>query len=186
MRSGLVQPKDSITSRGNGGFLRLSTLDTLLGHYNFCNPETAAKILFDRAANDGASIPVFLCGITRRTHDVRLENLQRLAMIIDHRVSLFQSFLLACIAFFSFCGMVLRIERLISCPEDRRVCSLMNTWEGLSTALVRSLELSRDPDQEVLDDPLYDEWHLRDMTEKIGLTFLEQLGTSLPRCSSRP
>ena len=63
-------------------------------------------------------------------------------------------------------------ERLTAAPPES--LPLINNWKAY-TALVRSLELSRDPDQRVLDDPVYDEWHLRDMTEKIGLTFLEQL-----------
>jgi len=40
---------------------------------------------------------------------------------------------------------------------------------------VRSLELSLDPDQETLDDPDWDEYHLRDMTEKLCLMFISQL-----------
>ncbi|KAH8890954.1 hypothetical protein GQ53DRAFT_824179 [Thozetella sp. PMI_491] len=134
-----VQPKTQYITQETEDSLKLGTLETLLGHYNFAIRETAAKILCDRAANDGTSIQVLLLGITRTDPEERLRNLQCLAMIIDHQS-----------------------------------LHLINNWKSY-TAIVRSLELSRDPDQEVLDDPVYDEWHLRDMSEKIGLTFLEQL-----------
>lgn len=43
------------------------------------------------------------------------------------------------------------------------------------TALVRSLELSLDNEQEKLDDENWDEYPMRDMTEKLCLMFLTQL-----------
>ena len=80
-----VQPKTQYITQDTEDSLRLGTLDTLLGHYNFAIRETAVKILCDRAANDGASIQFLLYGITRPDHDIRLEHLQCLAMIIDNR-----------------------------------------------------------------------------------------------------
>ncbi len=86
-----VQPKTQYITQDTEDSLRLGTLDTLLGHYNFAIRETAVKILCDRAANDGASIQFLLYGITRPDHDTRLEHLQCLAMIIDHRKSFLSS-----------------------------------------------------------------------------------------------
>ncbi len=51
---------------------------------------------------------------------------------------------------------------------------LLHTWKGYS-ALVRSLELSLDPDQEVLNDLSWDEFPMRDISEKLCLMFISQL-----------
>ena len=50
----------------------------------------------------------------------------------------------------------------------------LHNWKAYS-ALVRSLELSLDPEQETLDNEDWDEYPLRDMTEKLCLMFLSQL-----------
>lgn len=50
----------------------------------------------------------------------------------------------------------------------------LHTWKAYA-ALVRCLELSLDPDQQVLDDEDWDEYPLRDMTEKLCLMFISQL-----------
>lgn len=52
----------------------------------------------------------------------------------------------------------------------------LHTWKAYA-ALVRSLELSIDKDQEVLNDEHWDEYPLRDMTEKLCLMFISQLIT---------
>lgn len=65
--------------------LKLGTLDTLLAHYNFAIRETSAKIVCDRAVNDGSTIDVLLWGITRPDYDERMQNLRCLAIITDHR-----------------------------------------------------------------------------------------------------
>lgn len=50
----------------------------------------------------------------------------------------------------------------------------LHRWKAYA-ALVRCLELSLDPDQEVLDDEDWDEYALRDMAEKLCLMFISQL-----------
>lgn len=50
----------------------------------------------------------------------------------------------------------------------------LNTWKAYA-ALVRSLELCIDPDQEVLNPDDWDEYPLRDMSEKLCLMFVSQL-----------
>lgn len=50
----------------------------------------------------------------------------------------------------------------------------LHIWKAYS-AMVRSLELSLDPEQETLDSEDWDEFPLRDMAEKTCLMFLSQL-----------
>jgi hypothetical protein len=50
----------------------------------------------------------------------------------------------------------------------------LHEWKAYA-ALVRCLELSLDPEQEVLDDEDWDEYPLRDMAEKLCLMFISQL-----------
>ncbi|KAK3341554.1 hypothetical protein B0T25DRAFT_522845 [Lasiosphaeria hispida] len=134
-----VQPKTQYITQDTEDSLKQGTLDTLLGHYNYAIRETAAKIVCDRAVNDGTTIELLLWGITRNDYDERMKNLRALAVITD--------------------------------PQS---LPLLHTWKAYA-ALVRSLELSIDPEQEVLDDEHWDEYPMRDMTEKLGLMFISQL-----------
>lgn len=63
--------------------LRLNTLESLLGHYNYAIRETAAKIVCDRALNDPATVDFLLWGITRPDYDERFRSLRTLALITD-------------------------------------------------------------------------------------------------------
>ncbi|KAL2161500.1 hypothetical protein VTH06DRAFT_8062 [Thermothelomyces fergusii] len=134
-----AQPKTQYITQETEDALKLSTLDTLLGHYNQSIRETAAKIVCDRAVNDRETVDRLLWGITREDYDERMRNLRALAIITDPQ----------------------SLERL-------------HRWKAYA-ALVRCLELSLDPEQEVLDDPDWDEYPLRDMTEKLCLMFISQL-----------
>ncbi|KAM7208043.1 hypothetical protein V8F20_001589 [Naviculisporaceae sp. PSN 640] len=134
-----VLPKTQYITQDTEDSLQLNTLDTLLGHYNPLIRETAAKIICDRAANDGVSIELLLVGITNPDYEERIKNLHALALIID-----FNS-----------------LKKL-------------HCWKAY-TALVRSLELSLDPNQPPLDDEDWDEYQLRDMSEKLCLMFIGQL-----------
>src|ERR1700761_2296361 len=60
-----VQPKTQYITQETEDSLKLETLLTLLGHYNYAIRETAAKIVCDRAVNDGTTLDVLLWGITR-------------------------------------------------------------------------------------------------------------------------
>ncbi|KAL2017495.1 hypothetical protein VTK56DRAFT_2037 [Thermocarpiscus australiensis] len=134
-----VQPKTQYITQETEDALKLSTLETLLGHYNYAIRETAAKIVCDRAVNDKDTVEVLLRGITREDYDERMKNLRTLAIITDPH----------------------SLERL-------------HNWKAYA-ALVRSLELSLDPDQETLNHEDWDEYPLRDMTEKLCLMFISQL-----------
>ena len=83
----IPQPKTQYITQETEDSLKLGTLDTLLGHYNYAIRETAAKIISDRAVNDGSTIDTLLWGITREDYDERMRSLRTLALITDHRTS---------------------------------------------------------------------------------------------------
>ncbi|KAK4205293.1 hypothetical protein QBC40DRAFT_50575 [Triangularia verruculosa] len=64
--------------------------------------------------------------------------------------------------------------RALAVITDPHSLEKLHTWKAYA-ALVRSLELSLDPDQEVLDHDDWDEYPLRDMAEKLCLMFISQL-----------
>jgi hypothetical protein len=78
-----AQPKTQYITQDTEDALKFSTLDTLLGHYNYAIKDTASKIVCDRAANDGVTLDVLLYGITRPDYDERMKNLRALAYITD-------------------------------------------------------------------------------------------------------
>jgi hypothetical protein len=80
-----VQPKTQYITQETEDALKLSTLDTLLDHYNQSIRETSAKIVCDRAVNDKATVDFLLWGITRKDYDERMKNLRALAIITDPR-----------------------------------------------------------------------------------------------------
>jgi hypothetical protein len=80
-----IQPKTQYITQDTEDSLKLDTLETLLGHYNYAIRETAAKIVCDRAVNDAATLESLLYGITRPEYDVRIRNLRCLAIITDTR-----------------------------------------------------------------------------------------------------
>jgi hypothetical protein len=152
------QPKTQYITQETEDALKLGTLDTLLAHYNQSIRETSAKIVFDRAANDKETVEQLLWGIKRKDYDERLRNLRALAIITDPRES--------DIPWSYGHGDV------PNCVEGS--LERLHCWKAYA-ALVRCLELSLDPEQEVLDDEDWDEYPLRDMTEKLCLMFISQL-----------
>ncbi|KAK4151961.1 hypothetical protein C8A00DRAFT_44924 [Chaetomidium leptoderma] len=68
----------------------------------------------------------------------------------------------------------MRNLRALAIITDPQSLERLHRWKAYA-ALVRCLELSVDPDQEVLDDEDWDEYALRDMTEKLCLMFISQL-----------
>lgn len=80
-----VQPKTQYITQDTEDSLKLGTLETLLGHYNYAIRDTAAKIVCDRSVNDGVTVDNLLWGITRPNYDERMKNLRALAMITDQR-----------------------------------------------------------------------------------------------------
>jgi hypothetical protein len=153
-----VQPKTQYITQETEDALKLSTLDTLLGHYNQSICETAAKIVCDRAVNDRDTVDQLLWGITRNDYEERMRNLRALAIITDPR---------------KWCAPA-RIQPDFEANPVEESLERLHRWKAYA-ALVRCLELSLDPAQEVLDDEDWDEYPLRDMTEKLCLMFISQL-----------
>ena len=87
-----IRPKTQYITQETEDSLKLGTLESLLGHYNFAIRETAAKIVCDRAVNDGTSIHQLLWGITRPDYDERIRNLRALMLITDQRKHFTQFF----------------------------------------------------------------------------------------------
>jgi hypothetical protein len=92
-----IQPKTQYITQETEDSLKPGTLESLLGHYNFAIRETAAKIVCDRAVNDGTTVNELLWGITRPDYEERMKNLRALAMITDQRkLGILSTFRIAC------------------------------------------------------------------------------------------
>ncbi|KAI0400318.1 hypothetical protein F4802DRAFT_500597 [Xylaria palmicola] len=130
-----TQPKTQYITQDTEDSLKLSTLNTLLQHYNFAIRDTTLRIVAGRAINDRSAIDALLWGITREEYDERMRSLRALAFALEdnsHHIFLTQA---------------------------------LHSPKGYN-AIVRSLELSLyDVEHDTLDDPLYDEYYLRDIGE---------------------
>lgn len=81
------QPTTQYITQDTEDSLKPATLDTILGHYNYAIREIAAKIVCDRAVNDGESMDYLLWGIARPDYDERMKCLRTLAFITDPRTN---------------------------------------------------------------------------------------------------
>ncbi|KAI8965966.1 hypothetical protein F5Y11DRAFT_343958 [Daldinia sp. FL1419] len=136
-------PKTQYITQDTEDSLRLDTLESLLGHYNFAIRDTALRIISGRAVNDASTIHSLLWGITRENYEERMEALRALALAME--------------------------------DTYQEPLNMLNTQRGYS-ALVRSLELCvTDVKHEKLDDPLYDEYYLRDIGERRCLLLVSRL-----------
>ncbi|KAJ2992552.1 hypothetical protein NUW58_g2123 [Xylaria curta] len=131
-----TQPKTQYITQDTEDSLKLSTLNTLLQHYNFAIRDTTLKIVAGRAVNDNSAIDDLLWGITRVDYDERMQSLRALTFALEDN------------------------------SYRNSLAEALNTPKGYS-AIVRSLELSLDDvEHDILDDPLYDEYYLRDIGEQ--------------------
>ncbi|KAI5926832.1 hypothetical protein F4810DRAFT_653754 [Camillea tinctor] len=140
-----AQPKTQYITQDTEDSLKLTTLNSLLNHYNFAIRDTALKIIASRAVHDNPTVDELLWGITREDYEERMKYLRALSFAI----------------------------------EDKEIgqdpLTVLNTPKTYS-ALVRSLELCLgDREHEKLDDPLYDEYYLRDIGERRCLLLVSQL-----------
>ncbi|KAI0482814.1 hypothetical protein GGR56DRAFT_663557 [Xylariaceae sp. FL0804] len=139
------QPKTQYITQDTEDSLKLGTLENLLKHYNFAIRDTALKIVAGRAVNDSHAIDDLLWGITREDYDERMKCLRALCFAVEDK------------------------------DTYQDPMSILNTPKAFS-ALVRSLELCLDDVEHVkLDDPLYDEFDLRDIGERRCLSLIFQL-----------
>ncbi|CAJ2501803.1 Uu.00g046560.m01.CDS01 [Anthostomella pinea] len=140
-----TQPKTQYITQDTEDSLQIGTLQSLLNHYNFAIRDTALKIVAGRAVNDGSVIDDLLWGITREDYEERMKCLRTLAFAVEDKETL----------------------------QDP--LSVLNTPKGYS-AIVRSLEICLDDTEHAtLDDPLYDEYYLRDIGERRCLLLAHQL-----------
>ncbi|KAI2629732.1 hypothetical protein GGR54DRAFT_635913 [Hypoxylon sp. NC1633] len=141
-------PKTQYITQDTEDSLQQSTIEKLLNHYNFAIRDTALRIVAGRALNDSSAIHHLLWAITRKDYEERMEALRALAFAVEDKDA-FQ--------------------------EPLRV---LNTPKAYG-AIVRSLELclkdEEGEDYEGLNDPLCDEYYLRDINERRCLVLLCQL-----------
>ncbi|KAI0395108.1 hypothetical protein F5Y17DRAFT_425259 [Xylariaceae sp. FL0594] len=141
-----AQPKTQYITQDTEDSLKLSTLESLLQHYNWSIRDTCLRIVAGRAVHDSSVIDQLLWGITREDYEERMRNLNALIFVIENRDSYQDSLI-----------------------------EVLHTHKGY-TAIVRSLELGlNDAMPETLNDPLYDEYLLRDIGERRCLMLLSVL-----------
>ncbi|KAI1437556.1 hypothetical protein GGR50DRAFT_46364 [Xylaria sp. CBS 124048] len=116
--------------------LKPSTLNTLINHYNFSIRDTTLRIIAGRVVNDASALEDLFRGITLKDYDERMKYLRALTFTLEDD------------------------------PIRDALLSALHTPKGYS-ALIRSLELClSDVEHDKLDDPLYDEYYLRDIGEQ--------------------
>ncbi|KAI1203786.1 hypothetical protein F5X97DRAFT_282010 [Nemania serpens] len=130
------QPKAQYITQATEDSLGLGTLNTLLQHYNFAIRDTTLRIVAGRAVNDKSAMEDLLRGITRKDYDERMQSLRALTFALEDN------------------------------SYRNSLLTALHTPKGYG-AIVRSLELGLDDvKHDKLDDPLYDEYYLRDMGEQ--------------------
>ncbi|ERS98600.1 hypothetical protein HMPREF1624_05387 [Sporothrix schenckii ATCC 58251] len=149
-----AMPKTQYITQDTEDSLSADTLNSLLDHYNFSIRETAAKIVCDRAINDDATLRRLLWGMGRPAYDERMMSLRALSMLTDqttmHRLNSKEAF-----------------AAFVRCLEQ---CMAANVREGVGVDGIGSDEGST-----LIDDIYFDDYYLRDYSEKLCLMFLAQL-----------
>lgn len=136
--------------------LRLDTLDKLLNNPNYGIQETASIIVCERALYNEVAISILLDEISQPDHERRERAVRALILIVNNCMYLF--LLLKHSNSFNTLATVSRIHK----PE---------AYE----ALVKSLEYSVDDYEHHEYDSDWDNWHLRDITEKSCLIIIHEL-----------
>ncbi|KAK8139911.1 hypothetical protein PG984_001034 [Apiospora sp. TS-2023a] len=141
------QPKTQYITQETEDALKIDTLNSLITHYNFSIRDTAVKIAAGRAVNDPAIVDQLLWGITREDYEERMKSVRAITFAVEEKDVLLDPL------------------------------SILDTPKAYS-ALVRCLELGLDlpgRSQDKLDDPLYDEYYLRDIGERRCILLLHDL-----------
>lgn len=129
-------PKTQYITQATEDALDLHTISSLLDHYNPTIRDTATKVIVGRAVNDLATIHHLLRGIIQPSYDVREKSLRALTLAMEDR------------------------------DAGQSQLKALHAPEGYY-ALVKSLELSLDDrERNDINDPLWDEYHLRDANER--------------------
>jgi hypothetical protein len=138
-------PKTQYITQATEDALKFNTISSLLDHYNPTIRDTAIKIVVGRAVNDAATIRHLLRGIIHQDYDVRGRYLRGLTFAMEDRES----------------------------SQDQ--LKVLNTPEAYS-AIVGSLEHSlNDKERNNINDPLWDEYQLRDVNERRCIMLIQQL-----------
>ncbi|KAK6865822.1 hypothetical protein PG995_002350 [Apiospora arundinis] len=141
------QPKTQYITQETEDALKIDTLNSLITHYNFSIRDTAVKIAAGRAVNDSSIVDQLLWGITREDYEERMKSLRAITFAVEEKDVLLDPL------------------------------SILDTPRAYS-ALVRCLELGLDlpgRSTDKLDDPLYDEYYLRDIGERRCILLLHDL-----------
>lgn len=85
------EPKTQYITQDTEDSLKQTTLESLLGHYNYSIRETALRIVAGRAANDKATFDELLWGITLKDYDERAMYLKALVWAIEDSQSYLHS-----------------------------------------------------------------------------------------------
>ncbi|KKA29011.1 hypothetical protein TD95_005298 [Thielaviopsis punctulata] len=129
--------------------LPLETLEKLVQHPNQCIKELSQKILADRALDDKSMMNILMNGIASKHDERRLMCLQTLAFVLTNTCSYLD-------------GPNGTLQKIYN--------------QRTFNALVRCLEHSiKDSEIPILDYGLWDEFNLRNETERLALTFIYEL-----------
>ncbi|ETS86593.1 hypothetical protein PFICI_00421 [Pestalotiopsis fici W106-1] len=138
-------PKTQYITQATEDALKLDTISSLIDHYNPTVRDTATKIILGRAANDVETIRHLLRGITQKDYNEREKYLRALTLAVEDK----------------------------DITQDH--LKALNTPEAYQ-AIIKSLEQSaNDRERNDINDPLWDEYHLRDVNERRCLALLQQL-----------
>ncbi|TGJ78156.1 hypothetical protein E0Z10_g10613 [Xylaria hypoxylon] len=89
-----TQPKTQYITQATEDSLKLSTLNTLLQHYNFSIRDTTLRIVAGRAVNDNSAIDHLLWGITREDYEERMQSLRAITFALEDSMGFVHVFLL--------------------------------------------------------------------------------------------
>jgi hypothetical protein len=96
--------KTQYITQGTEDSLKSSTLEKLIESHNYSIQETAARIVFDRALHDGATLDALLWELTHPDRDRREQAIRALYMLTEQRMFP-ESFLLSHLTLCSAAGM---------------------------------------------------------------------------------
>ena len=173
-----TQPRTQYITQATEDSLSLDTLTSLLEHYNFSIRETAAKIVCDRAVNDEATLRRLLWGVARPDYTERMASLRALAMLTD------QSTLARLHTREGVAAFVRSLQHCIDGSEDeeRRLRDKGDKGDdgdddkdGEGNDDSEARRAIRAAGDSMIADVTYDEYHMRDMAEKLCLMFVAQM-----------
>lgn len=162
-------PKTQYITQETEDSLPLETIEKLVQHPNHSIKHFAQKILADRGLEDKNMMNILMKGIASKNGDRRLMCLQTFDFILTNTIP----YLGRCFAF----ALHILDHACILTFSDGPQGTLQRFYsQPTFNAFVRCLEHSmKDSDIPVLDYGYWDEFSLRNETERLALTFLYEL-----------